>query len=171
MCRSLSMSRNPANMSEIVDLPARSTKVRTDNSVRLGSQMDVLDACTYALSIVNDLRTPENESEHVRKGGNSLTHLIEAQRYAQRSYRLWNNLYTPGTCTCVGMKSQHTGEVEDLGNVVDVLTTCTDAQSVEDNSKMTTSANPRFFWIHLSHLKVWNVWVCLKVSEISHSSN
>ena len=52
------------------------------------SQMDASDACTYALSIVNDSRTPENESEHVRKGGNSLTHLIEAQKYAQRSYRL-----------------------------------------------------------------------------------
>ena len=35
----------------------------------------------------------------------------------------------------------------------------------------TTSANPCFFWIYLSHLKVWDVWVCLEVSEISHSSN
>ena len=85
---SLSTSRNPVNMSEIADLPARSTKVRTNDPVRLGSQADASGACTYALSIVNDLRTPENESEHVRKGGSSLTHLIEAQKYAQRSYRL-----------------------------------------------------------------------------------
>ena len=40
------------------------------------------------LCIVNDSRTPENESEHVKKDGNSLTHLVEAQKYAQRSYRL-----------------------------------------------------------------------------------
>ena len=84
---SLSTSRNPANMSEIADLPARSTKVRTNDPVRLGSQTDASGACTYALSVVNDSRTPENESEHVRKGGNSLTHLIEAQKCAQRSYR------------------------------------------------------------------------------------
>ena len=76
---SLSTSRNPANMSEIADLPTRSTKMRTDDPVRLGNQTDVSDVCTYALSVVNDSRTPENESQHVRKSGNSLTHLIEAQ--------------------------------------------------------------------------------------------
>ena len=35
------------------------------------------------------------------------------------------------------MKSWRTGEVQDLGNVADALTTCTGAQSVKDNSKMT----------------------------------
>ena len=64
------------------------------------------------------------------------------------------------TCTCVGMKSQHTGEVEDLGNIADVLTTRTDAQSVEDNSKMTKNtskiigmcqARPRMQYSPLMH--------------------
>ena len=58
------------------------------------------------------------------------------------------------------MKSRHTGEVEDLGNVVDALTARTDVQSVEDNLKMTKNtskiirmcqARPRMQYSPLMH--------------------
>ena len=111
-------------MCQIADLPSRGTKTRTDGPVRLGSQTNVSDACTYVLNVANNSKMA---SEHVRTSKNPLTHLIEVQKRAERSYR-GSDSGTSGTCTCVGMKGRSAGEVEDPGNVADAPTVRTDAE-------------------------------------------
>ena len=84
MHRSFPTSREILQMCQIADLPARGTKTHTDGPVRLGSQTDVSEACTYALSVADDSK---RTSEHIRTSKNPLTHLIEVQKCAERSYR------------------------------------------------------------------------------------
>ena len=133
MRRSLPTSREILQMCQIADLPARGTKTRTDGPVGLGSQTNVSGACTYALNVANNSKMA---SEHIRTSKNPLTHLIEVQKRAERSYRgSGNGSGTSGTHTCVGMKSRSAGKVEDPGNVADAPTVRTDAQSVQDDMK------------------------------------